>query len=1079
LLKRKYINGIMERLFYSFTFMFIICISIFAQDSNMFICNESKQLYLVSNAHFDTQWNWTVQTSINNFLPNTLKENFYRFEKYPNYVFNFEGAIKYMWMKEYYPYEYQKLKYYIATDRWNISGSSLDANDVNIPSPESQIRNILLGQNFYKKEFNKKSFDIFLPDCFGFSFIVPSIAAHCGLKGFCTQKLTWGSTYGIPFDIGMWEGVDGSRIFAVLNPGNYDTKLLVAPNNDSTILKTINKIGRNSGAFVSYKLYGVGDRGGAPDEKSISLIEQSTNNKGIFEVKLSSTDLLSTLFTSRQLDKLPTYKGELPLTLHGTGCYTSQAFMKYINRKNELIADAAERSSVIADWIKGSKYPKEKLNENWTRFLWHQFHDDITGTSIPEAYTFSWNDELISHQQFSSILKHSADVVIQAMDTRTNGIAIVVYNALSIERNEPVEVEIPRGIHSNSLCVFNKNGNVVPCQIIKQDSKKINFLFLAKVPANGFETYQVLSSKKCYLNKSQLSISKQTLESRKYRVSVNNDGDVSSIFDKEEKKELLSNLARLELLTNETPDKAAWRIYYNTICAKPRNFVGNVKSIEIEENGPIRVSLKITRETEGSKFIQHIRLSEGNVGQRIDFVNEIDWNTRNTLLKASFHLTIADTIATYDLGLGTIKRSNNKPNLYEVPAQQWADITSSNGNYGISILNDSKYGWDKPTDNTLRLTLLHTPMTNGRYYYQTYQDLGKHNFTYSISGHKKTWKNYNNLWQSAFLNQPLIAFQTQSHDGKLGKSFSLASVNTPQVAIKTIKKAENDSSIVIRLQELIGESANNVSISFPAKVLLAHQLNGIEEVIGKAIIKNGKLICNLKPYQPLTFSVVLENSVIEQQADRSQNIYLKFNTRVSSYDTDKTMGEFDNLGHSLPAELLPTEIESQGVIFKIKKDDNNALIPNGDTIHIPQSNFNRVYLLAAATEDTNCSFSVDGKIVEFGIQSYSGFIGQWSTTFYDRPMNENLKVEQVKIVNQIPAYLKKDNIAWVATHRHSILGNNEAYTFCYLFKYSIDLPQTTKLLILPRNNKIRIMSITLMNDRYVNTKQVSPMYIKM
>jgi len=1069
----------MNRLLFSLIFVFAICISAFAQINNLADYSESKQLYLVSNAHFDTQWNWTVQTSINNFIPNTLKDNFYRFEKYPHYVFNFEGAIKYMWMKEYYPFEYLKLKEYIAAGRWNISGSSLDANDVNIPSPESQIRNILLGQNFYKKEFNKQSHDIFLPDCFGFSFTVPSIAVHCGLKGFCTQKLTWGSAYGIPFNIGKWEGVDGSGILAVLNPGDYDTKLHSAPLNDSTILKTINKTGQNPGSFISYKLYGVGDRGGAPDEKSISLIEQSIHNKGLFELKLASTDLLSTTLTSDQLDKLPHYKGELPLTMHGTGCYTSQAFMKYINRKNELIADAAERTSVVADWIKGAKYPKEKLNENWTRFLWHQFHDDITGTCIPEAYSFSWNDELISQQQFSSILKHSADVVIQAMDTRSDGIPIVVYNALSIERVEPVEVEISLGIHDNSLRVFNRNGQEVPSQIIKQDPDNIHFLFLAKVPANGFEVYQVHSSNKSSLNKSRLSISKQTLESGKYKVTVNSDGDVSGIFDKVERKELLSAPIRLEMLTNETPDKAAWRIYYNTICARPRNFVRNVKNIEIEENGPVRVSLKITRETEGSIFIQHIRLAEGDAEQRIDFVNEIDWNTRNTLLKASFQLAVADTIATYDLGLGTIKRSNNKPNLYEVPAQQWADITSPDGTYGISILNDCKYGWDKPADNTLRLTLLHSPMTTGRYYYQTYQDLGKHNFTYSISGHKKSWRNNSNLWQSASLNQPIIAFQTPAHDGKLGKSFSFASVNTSRVAIKALKKAENDSSIVVRLQELTGESAKNVSISFPAKVKSARELNGIEEVIGGALIKDGKLMCDIKPYQPRTFSVVLENSIVEQPADSSMPVPLKYNARVSSYDTDKTTGEFDNLGHSLLAELLPGEIESQGVVFKIQKINNDALIPNGDTIQIPRGNFNRVYLLAAAIEDTNGSFSIDGKMTDFGIQSYSGFIGQWNATVFDRPMNENIKVDQVKILNNTPAYLKKDNIAWVGTHRHSILGNNEAYTYCYLFKYSIYLPPTAKLLILPRNNKIRIMAITVMNDKWINTKLVSPLFIKM
>jgi len=155
--------------------LFVFYISIYAQNTNIPDFTKQKTLYLVSNAHFDTQWHWTVQNSINNYLVNTMKDNFYLIEKYPDYVFNFEGAIKYMWMKEYYPYEYETVKKYIAAGRWNIAGSSLDAIDVQVPSSESQFRNILLGQNFYKTEFNTKSSDIFLPDCFGFGYSLPTI----------------------------------------------------------------------------------------------------------------------------------------------------------------------------------------------------------------------------------------------------------------------------------------------------------------------------------------------------------------------------------------------------------------------------------------------------------------------------------------------------------------------------------------------------------------------------------------------------------------------------------------------------------------------------------------------------------------------------------------------------------------------------------------------------------------------------------------------------------------------------------------------------------------------------------------
>jgi len=1052
---------------------------------------KQKTLYLVANAHLDTQWNWTVQTTINNFLYNTLKDNFSRIEKYPDYVFNFEGAIKYMWMKEYYPAEYEKLKGYIAKGRWKIAGSSLEASDVNIPSSESQFRNFLLGEDFYKSEFNTKSLDVFLPDCFGFGYTLPTIAVHCGLKGFSTQKLTWGSAYGIPFDLGVWQGVDGSRIFAAFNAGDYTFGFNSGITTDSVQLDKINRMGKKTGLYVGYRYYGVGDRGGAPDENSVNSIAGTIRDTTNLKVIMASSDLLGSRLTEKQLNDMPVYNGELPLTMHGTGCYTSQAFMKFINRKNELLADAAERTSVAADWLQGAVYPREKLNEAWVRFLWHQFHDDITGTSIPETYPFSWNDELISHQQFESVFANGAGNVIQSMDTRTKGIPLVVNNALSIVRNEPVEAVVTLSGKATSIRVFNKAGKEVLSQLVKKEGDTYAVVFLATVPANGFEVYTLMpSNEPCRLG-SPLTINKQVLENRKYKVSVDKNGDISGIYDKLEKKELLASPSRLEMLNDETPQKPAWRIYYNAITAKPRTYVGNVKSVEIVEAGPVRVSLKITRETDGSVFTQQIRLSAGDAEQRVDLVNDVDWNSRNTLLKASFPFMVSDSIATYNLAIGTIKRRNNTSKLYEVSAHQWADITDKNGSYGVSILNDSKYGWDKPADNTLRLTLLHSPMTKGLSYYQTYQDLGKHHFTYSFSGHSGSWKNCSALWQPACLNQPLIAFQTNAHNGDLGKSFSMASVNTNQVAIKALKKTESGNAIVIRLQEMTGEKADNVSVGFASSIISAKELNGIEEEIGNATVKNGKLQLDMKSYQPRTFAVILAKANMMGDKIQNQPIELKYNAKVTTSDHDRTIGDFDNLGHSLPAELLPAEINSEGVVFKLKKEnnegkiekirrtENSALIPRGDTIQLPKGNFNRIYVLAAATEDTNGTFIVDGKAVTLGIQYYSGFIGQWNTLTFDRPMNEELPMNEVTLVKQTPAYLKQDNIAWVGTHRHSIVGINEAYKFCYLYKYAIDIPQGAKTLVLPNNDKIRIMAITVSNDPTKGTMLVSPVEIKL
>ena len=1081
----------MKKKFLTVLFSVFVISTSLAQRQKDVDLEKQKALFLVSNAHLDSQWNWTVQTDINNFVYNTLNDNIYLIEKYPDYVFNFEGAIKYMWMKEYYPTEYNKVKQYVAEDRWFVAGGSIDASDVNVPSSESQIRNILLGQKFFKDEFNKKSNDIFLPDCFGFGYTLPTIAAHCGLKGFSTQKLTWGSAYGIPFDIGLWQGVDGSRIFAAFNAGNYTHGFNANIASDSAQVNKINRMGKKTGLYVDYRYYGTGDRGGAPDENSVSYIANAIRDTSKIHVIMASSGMLWNKLTEKDKKKLPVYNGELPLTMHGTGCYTSQAFLKYINRKNELLADAAERASVAADWLQGDTYPHEKLNQSWVRFLWHQFHDDITGTSIPEVYPFTWNDELISFQQFGVVYSNSVSTVIQAMDTRIDGIPVVVNNSLSIARDEPVEACLSFVNEPKAVKVFDKSGKEVLSQLKKKEGKKYTVVFLASIPANGYEVYSVKATDEPCKLRNQLAITKETLENEKYKVSVDFNGDIASIYDKIAKKELLKSPARLEMLTDETPQKPAWRIYYNSVSAKPRNYVSQVKNVEIEEAGPVRVSLKITRETEGSTFIQRIRLATGDAGQRVDVVNDIDWNSRNTLLKASFPFTVSNNIATYDLGIGTISRPNNSENLYEVSAQQWADITDKDGKYGVSILNDGKYGWDKPADNILRLTLFHSPMTKGNSYYQTYQDLGIHHFTYSITGHKDSWRNIASLWQPACLNQPLIAFQTDLHAGELGKSFSLASVNTKQVAVKAIKKAETGDAIVIRLQELTGKNADNVLVSFASPIISSKELNGIEEEIGNTTVIDGKLMVNMKPYQPRTFAITLADSKVKVGKVQNQEVKLDYNYKVSSGDNDRTTGEFDYAGNSIPSELLPDEILSEGIVFKIKKGSNqgkiekvrqisnDAIIPRGETIKLPEGDFNRVYILAAATEDTKGIFKVGDNSVTLGIQYYSGFIGQWNSLLFDRPMNEELSMKYINPVKKIPSYLKHDAIAWIGTHRHSIKGINEPYTFCYLYKYVIDIPKGATTLTLPDNDKVRIMAITVANDQNKNTIMVSPTDIQL
>ena len=1060
--------------------------------------SKTRTLHVVATSHLDTQWQWTIQNTINTYLPNTLIGNFRLFEKFPDYIFSYEGAIKYMFIKEYYPDDFLKLKKYIDEGRWNIAGSSLDAGDVNIPSPEAITRSTLYGQEFYQREFGKKSRDFFLPDCFGFGLALPTIGASCGLRGFSTSKLEWGCTVPTPFDIGAWQGVDGSKILAVLTPGSYLSLIDEDLSNKQRLIDKADKCGKESHYFLSYMYFGTGDMGGAPQDESVSWLEKSLHGTGPLKVISAPSDLLCREIDDDHLNKMISYKGELILSTHGTGCYTSQSGMKRLNRQNEQLADASERVSVMADWLGGICYPQDKISDAWIRFLWHQFHDDLTGTSIQEAYTFSWNDELLSRKQFSSVLEDGVGAISEGLDTRADGVPLVVYNPLSIAREDVVSASVKFDQAPKFINVFDTTGREVPSQIIGRSENSLDIVFLAKVPSVGFSVYDVRTSNVPSKIKSNLKITKESLENERYIVKINNTGDVSSIFDKEQKIEILKSPTRLELYNDISLGWPAWEILYTNIASNPIGFVDSMTNVQIIENGPVRISLRVTREKYGSHYEQYLILSCGKAGNKLDFLTKINWLSKGKLLKASFPFIATNESATYDLGMGTIDRKTNNPKQYEVPAQQWADLTDNSKSYGVSILNDCKYGWDKPDSNTLRLTLIHTPLSRskGGFKDQEFIDIGHNIFTYSISSHKGDWREGKTQWEAARLNQPLIAFQSPKHKGKLGRSFSLLKVSSDRIMVKALKKAENSDEIVIRLEELYGYRVESESIKFASPILSARKLNSAEEPINTAYFNNNELKLNMGGYGVKSYAIKLANSQIKLTKPQSTIVPLKFNLDAVSWDTNKSDGDFNNEGISYPAELFPDTIVSEGIVFLMgsKQDGiNNALICKGNKIELPQNTkSNRLYILAASAKgDTRVTFQIDSKPVSCNIPAFAENIGQLNVLLLngkylevdtlDRSKpevqfaNDPYREDGKTIYELKPAFLKSENIAWYGTHLHDGRNNsNIPYKFCYIFKLGFDLPFGAHEITLPENENVRIFAISIANNLNDKTFLVSP-----
>jgi alpha-mannosidase len=959
---------------------------------------------------------------------------------------------------------------------------------------------------------------------------------------------------GVPFNVGVWVGPDGKSVIAALHPGPYSTNVYTdlseapATSMEQTLLSSAQKPpltaeqadalrtlaaadtdwvkrialdGKVSGVFADYHYVGTGDIGGAPQESTIKLLEAIETKsdtilpslpklngipsfpahsvtgrvgEGPVHVIESSADQMFNAITPEMAVHMPRYEGDLELTDHSAGSLTSQAYHKRWIIKDENLADAAEKASIAAQWLGARAYPQQRLNDAWMLALAGHFHDTGAGTSTPRAYQYAWNDDVIAANQFAAVLTSASAAVASSLDTRTQGVPVVVYNPLNIARQDLVEAAVvfPGGA-PKAVRVYGPDGHETPAQW--ENGKAV---FLASMPSVGYAVFDVRPAAQP-VTSNALRASDRSLENQRYRVQLNEDGDVSSIYDKKFSRELLSAPLRLAISTDIPRNYPAWNMDFAQEQAAPRTFVSGPAEIRISENGPARVSLEVTRQTEGSRFVQTVSLAAGDAGNRVDLHDAIDWKTAGSNLKAAFSLSASNPKATYSWDIGTVERSNAKPRQYEVGSHRWIDLTDKSGSFGVTLLTDVKNGSDKPNDQTIRVTLLRSPGAKptadghpGNFSDQTNQDWGHHDIVLGLAGHSGDIRQEQTIWQAYRLNDPLISFTTEKHPGTLGKNFSLVRVSNPAIRVLAFKKAEDSDELVLRMVELYGKPAPNMRVSFAGPIASAREVNAQEEPIGPAEVSHGELIASFTPYQPRTFAVRLAPPEARLARPRAQTVGLRYDHAVASNDDTKIEdGGIDGKGNAMPAEMLPAEIDYGPVRFELaaaKAGASNAVTARGQTLALPAGRFNRLYLLAAAssTDDQKALFHVGNRSAELNIQSWTGWIGQWDTRIWTNGPDRDWAVSANHpvwpplhspsesrppasrypddYVGLKPGYIKQASLGWYASHHHTAEGLNEPYQYSYLFVYSLAVPTGARTLTLPNNDRIRILSVSVVDD---------------
>lgn len=998
-----------------------------------------KKIYTVATAHLDTIWSWDFEKTVSTYIYNTLVDNFKMFEKYPTYKFNFEGSYRYELMEEYYPALFEKVKKYVKEGKWNVCGSAFENGDTNIPSPEALFRNILIGNSYFDKTFGKRSVDIYLPDCFGFGWALPSIAHHANLKGFTTQKLAWGSAYGVPFDIGKWYGVDGNYIYASVNPHDYYFTLTKLRDWDFVLDKF--KENEKYDLNWTYMFHGIGDRGGAPKEKSIAYVEREVNKNDSedIEVYVATADEIyhdiDNKLTDEQRAKLPEWKTELVMQNHGVGGYTSRAVGKRWNRRCEELADAAERNSVIASHFGAFDYNREVITRSWKRFIAHQFHDDMPGTSVQRAYRRSWNDYAMSANQFKGELEASAVAVSSIMKTDfCEGKPVVVSNPIENDVCGAVTIRIENK-KQPYVRVFDDKGKEVRSQINSVKNGVAEVVFIAEVKSLGFRVYDVRpSAEPCKLS-NLLSIDNNKLENKKYIVTLNKQGNISSIIDKEQnEKELLKEPITLGLYNyTGSKDWPAWEMNFDE-ANKEADRIPRLVSVSIEEKGPARAAFKIVQQDNNrSSFTTVVALTD--IGECVEVYSEIEWQNLCTLAKNKFAFTCSDEKATYDLGLGAIERTNMNKDLFEVPAQKWADITDKDGNFGVSVISECKQGWDKFNDNTLRMTVLHTPLKNYRIdSMQSMMDIGLNRYSYAVFSHSGKVGSATQLEARKFI-QPMTAVTAEKHKGKLGTDYSFGKISADNVIMRAMKKAEDSDEIIIRLNEGSNISTENVEIGLGSGIDSAREVYASEEFKCDAVVENGKLVASFKPYEIKTFAVTLKGSDIKGKKSVSSPARVNFNKNIiTSQGT-----EHSDFEYNIPREIIADKIRVNGTDFEISKTDKNAFVLDGQKIEISDK-ADKLCLLCASTDgDTSVDFDVDGEKVTKNILSMTEAFAAW-----DLPDLGDT------------AYVKDGKLGFEATHCH-YKGSDAVAKGLYFYITEIDV-KGKKAVTFPFNKNVVVIS---------------------
>lgn len=846
--------------------------------------NAEGTLHMVGQSHIDIAWLWPVRETVRK-ASRTFSTVDALMDEYPQYRYAQSQPQLFAYLKDNDPELYERVKERIREGRWELVGGMWVEPDLNIPSGESLMRQMLYGQRFYQEEFGMTSNIEWLPDTFGYCASLPQILQHGGIRYFMTTKLGWNDTNVFPYDLFHWVGIDGTAMLSYLNHGV----------NENTLPKDVHDHWQSYREKAKHNeqmlLYGHGDGGGGVTREMLEYIDRAELMVGQPASRYSTAKEFFAGITEAE-PKLPEWHGDLYLELH-RGTYTTHGRNKLNNRKAEILYREAELWNALAVQDMKPQLQQEvdqRLHDGWKLILLNQFHDIIPGSAITESYVTSMKEyaEVFDHGQFA--LKHGVNALAEMITTipgadtgndAAQGISqddtgkpYIIFNSLGWSRSEVVAIEIGESNAEKNdspagVAAYDAEGQRLTLDVYTDEQgKRTAWVLVKNIPAFGYTTIWLKkdgvtadASADLGLHSSENSIlpadkaeAKQELgdiwETEYYLVRFNPRGEIVSLLDKRASREIVKQgeaANRFHFFHDRPTLWDAWDID-DRYEQQP---AGEAELLEkhILRTGATKDVLRFRWSISQSIITQDVIFYHDS--PRIDFKTHVDWNEAHKLLKVGFPIDVVTDKAIYEIPFGALERTTHRNTSweqaqYEVCGHRFVDV--SERGYGVSLLNDSKYGYDVQ-GSTIRLSLLRAPK-----WPDITADLGEHEFIYSLYPHQGDWQSAHTVRQASELNHASVIAAAERRQGQLPAEHSFIAFTGEHVIIDTVKPAEDGSGTILRFYESSG-GREDVELRWAQPVQDAWLSNALEEEAERLSHDNGVIALSFAPYEIKTLKI--------------------------------------------------------------------------------------------------------------------------------------------------------------------------------------------------------------------------------